>query len=129
MKHQIIISDRDERTLRSLLQDPQCANTAGAPNLERLTGELNRARIVPSSEMPEDVVSLGSTVELEDLDDGEVLSYTLTLPENADPGKGRISVLAPLGTGMLGFRVGDEFEWPVPDGTIRVRIRSLSRAT
>jgi regulator of nucleoside diphosphate kinase len=68
---------------------------------------------------------MNSTVELEDLEDGEILTYTLVFPENADIESGRISILAPLGMAMLGFKVGDEFEWPVPAGTLRVRVRRL----
>ncbi|HHY86488.1 MAG TPA: nucleoside diphosphate kinase regulator [Verrucomicrobia bacterium] len=121
MNHNIIISDTDARRLRDLLEK---APRNGADELlNRLAGELDRAHIVPQAELPEDVVALGSTVELEDLEDGEVMTYTLTLPGEADASAGRISVLAPLGTGMLGYRVGDEFEWPVPTGTVKMRIR------
>ncbi|HEU5122533.1 MAG TPA: nucleoside diphosphate kinase regulator [Verrucomicrobiae bacterium] len=125
MKQKIIISDRDERRIRSLLDTRRSANAAEAENLQRLAGELDRARILPPEEMPSDVVALGSTVELEDLEDNEISTYTLVLPHEADASQGRISVLAPLGTGMLGFREGDEFKWPVPTGTIKVRIRRL----
>lgn len=125
MKKKIIISSRDERRIRSLLDARRSANAAEAENLQRLAGELDRARILPTEEMPSDVVALGSTVELEDLDDSEISTYTLVLPHEADASQGRISVLAPLGTGMLGFRAGDEFKWPVPTGTIQVRIRRL----
>jgi regulator of nucleoside diphosphate kinase len=125
MNRKIIISDRDERQLRNLITNQAQANAADLVNLKHLTGELDRARILPADKMPADVVGLGSTVELEDLGDGEILTYTLTLPGDADASEGRISVLAPLGTGMLGYRVGDEFKWPVPTGTIRVRIRKM----
>jgi regulator of nucleoside diphosphate kinase len=125
MKQKIIISNRDERRIRSLLDTRRSANAAEAENLQRLAGELDRARILPTEEMPADVVALGSTVELEDLDDQEISTYTLVLPHEADASQGRVSVLAPLGTGMLGFRAGDEFKWPVPTGTIKVRIRRL----
>jgi regulator of nucleoside diphosphate kinase len=129
MKKKIIISDRDERTLRELLAKRQSFFAAEAMNLQRLTGELDRARIVPLEKLPADVVTLGSTVELEDVGDGEILTYTLTLPHEANVNEGRISILAPLGTGMLGYRVDDEFEWPVPTGKIRVRIRKLIAQT
>jgi regulator of nucleoside diphosphate kinase len=117
----IIVSDYDERRLRRLLEQP--AATVDFPNLQRLARELNRARVVPREAMPDDVVALGSTVELAFLDEGDVDTLTLALPHEANIGEGRISVLAPLGTGMLGFRVGDIFRWPVPAGTTRVQIR------
>jgi regulator of nucleoside diphosphate kinase len=119
----IIVSDYDERRLRRLLEQPVIA--ADSPNVQRLVQELDRADIIPVEEMPEDVVALGSTVELELLDDGDVSTFTLALPHEADISAGRISVLAPIGTGMLGFRVGDVFRWPVPGGSARLRIRRL----
>lgn len=119
----IIVSDYDERRLRRLLEQP--AALIDLPNVERLGRELNRARILSRGEMPDDVVALGSTVELEFLDDGDTATFTLALPHEADVSEGRISVLAPLGTGVLGFRVGDTFDWPVPGGTARVRIRRM----
>jgi regulator of nucleoside diphosphate kinase len=119
----IIVSNYDERRLRRLLDQP--AARADVENRQRLGQELNRARIIAREEMPADVVAVGSTVELEFLDDGEIQTFTLALPHEANISQGRISVLAPIGTGMLGFRVGDVFRWPVPGGTVRVRIRRL----
>lgn len=123
----IIVSDYDERRLRRLLDQP--AAPADYPNLQRLAHELNRARILPLEEMPEDVVALGSTVQVEMLDDGDIDTFTLVLPHEADIAKGRISVLAPIGTGMLGFSVGDVFRWPVPSGSVRVRIQRIVEHT
>lgn len=118
----ITISERDVARLRQLVQ---AGAPADADNLQRLNTELERARVVPETELPGDVVALNSTVELEDLEDGEVLTCTLVFPQQADAQAGRISILAPLGTALLGFKVGDEIEWPVPAGTLRVRVRRI----
>lgn len=118
----ITISDRDAVRLRLLaeLNDP-----TNAENIERLKTELERARIVPIAELPANVIAMNATVELEDLEDGEVMTYTLVFPENANIETKKISILAPLGMALLGFKVGDEIEWPVPAGKIRVRVRRL----
>lgn len=118
----VTISQRDAARLRRLIAACAPSNTE---HIERLKAELDRARIVPGPELPADVIAMNSTVELEDLEDGEILTYTLVFPENADINAGKISILAPLGMAMLGFRAGDEFEWPVPAGTLRVRVRRL----
>src|SRR5688572_8241867 len=118
----ITISERDALRLRQLVQTSDPSN---AENIQRLKAELERARIVPREDLPADVIAMNSTVELEDLEDGEILTYTLVLPENADIETGKISILAPLGMAMLGFKVGDEIEWPVPAGTLHVRVRRL----
>jgi len=118
----ITISERDAVRLRQLVQACAPSNTE---HIQRLKAELDRARIVPGPELPANVIAMNSTVELEDLEDGEILTYTLVFPENADIEAGKISILAPLGMAMLGFKAGDEFEWPVPAGTLHVRIRRL----
>ena len=118
----ITISERDALSLRQLVQ--ACA-PANAEHIQRLKAELDRAHIVPGPELPADVIAMNSTVELEDLEDGEILTYTLVFPEDAEIEAGKISILAPLGMAMLGFKAGDEFEWPVPAGTLRVRVRRV----
>jgi len=126
MSLNILITDRDARRLRPLVRAYKgVKGEVHAENLKRLELELDRAELVAEAEVPDDVITMNSTVELEDLGDGEVLTYTLVYPENADASKGRISILAPLGMAMLGYRVGDEIAWPVPGGTIHVLIRRL----
>jgi regulator of nucleoside diphosphate kinase len=121
----ISITEQDAVRLRRLLDSSLARKETDAESLKRLEHELDRAQIVTQSELPPDAIAMNSTVELEDLSDGEILTYTLVYPEQADAAGGRISILAPLGMAMLGYRVGDEFEWPVPGGTIRVRVRRL----
>jgi regulator of nucleoside diphosphate kinase len=125
MNEPIFITDRDARRLRPLIEARKASKGPEAENLERLAREIDRAQIVPETEVPPDVITMNSTVEVEDLSDGEVSTFTLVYPEEADVDQGRISILAPLGTAMLGFGVGAEVEWPVPSGTIRVRVRRL----
>ena len=120
-----LIGQRDESRLRRLIATVRPNNASLRESLVRLAAELDRARLLPDSEIPPDIVRLGSTVELEDLSDGEILTYTLVLPSEADASLGRISILAPLGTAMLGYGAGDDFRWPVPGGTLHARIRRV----
>jgi regulator of nucleoside diphosphate kinase len=123
MNPQLILSETDARRVRVLLSSPP--RGLEPEGLERLRREVENARIVPDNEVPEDVITVNSIVEIEDLEDGEVDTYTLVLPAEANPSQGKISLVAPLGMGMLGYREGDEFEWPVPGGTARYRVRKL----
>jgi regulator of nucleoside diphosphate kinase len=66
-----------------------------------------------------------SRAELVDLDTGETVVYTLVFPSQANIETGNISVLAPVGAAMLGYRVNDEFEWQVPDGVRRMRVKQI----
>ncbi len=116
-------SDHEQLRLRLAL--------AGSPTrphgvLTELRTELNRAVIVPDAEIPPNVVRIGSGVRVQDLNSGEIESYAVTLPEQADPAHGRISVLAPLGLAVLGYAAGDEFEWTMPGGNRRLRILSVT---
>lgn len=90
-----------------------------------LKKELERAEIVPPNEVPPDVITMNSRAQLLDLDTNERMELTLVFPAQADIEEGKISILAPLGTAMLGYRVGDEFEWAVPYGYRRVRITRI----
>jgi regulator of nucleoside diphosphate kinase len=123
MNQPIIVTQTDARQLRALLERKHVIETTLAESVSRLKSELEGAAIVPDAELPEDVIALNSKVELEDVANHELLTFTLVQPEHADFSEGRISVLAPIGMALLGYRVGDEIEWPVPDGTVRVRIR------
>ena len=66
-----------------------------------------------------------STVCLVDRDAGDELTYTLVFPEEANIREAKISIFAPIGTAMLGYRVGDTFEWRVPDGVVRLEVKEI----
>ncbi|TVP80879.1 MAG: hypothetical protein EA353_02720 [Puniceicoccaceae bacterium] len=93
----------------------------------RLRGELSRAIVLDESEVPDEAIGLGSHVETEDLETGEREAYTLTLPAQSDFDQGRLSILTPIGAGLLGYEEGDEIEWPTPGGIRRIRVLSVSR--
>ena len=90
-----------------------------------LEGELRRARVVPRSDVPSEVITMNSVVRLRDLDTDEVEEYELAYPAEADVAHNRISVLAPIGTAILGYRLGDVIEWPVPAGLRRLQVEEV----
>lgn len=90
-----------------------------------LRHELQRAERVESAAVPADVVTMGSTVRLRELDSDEWWTFTLCYPPDANIGENRISVLAPVGTAIIGCRVGDVVDWPVPEGSVRIRIEEV----
>ena len=96
-------------------------------NLDVLEAELDRALVMDAGRrMPSDVVTLDSRVLVWDLDSGEERLFTLVLPSKANVDEGRISVLAPLGMAVLGYRTGDEIEWDVPGGRRRLMVRRVN---
>jgi len=121
----IQITQSDFNKLQALLQDTSTLRPEDKKCHEALARELLRAQIKSSDEIPADVITLHSRARLLDLETHEVLELAIVLPEEIDVEAGRISILAPLGTGMLGYRKGDIFEWNVPGGQSRYRIEEV----
>jgi regulator of nucleoside diphosphate kinase len=68
---------------------------------------------------------MNSRVRVKDLNSGRVTTYQIVFPREADIAKNRISVLAPIGTGLLGYSAGATIEWQVPSGRRRFRILAV----
>jgi regulator of nucleoside diphosphate kinase len=113
----ILLTATDERRLTQLLQTK--AGELDPRALALLEDELARAKIVDSSEIPPNVVTMNSVVSFEDLETGERSDVTLVYPSATSGAKGRVSILAPIGAALLGLAVGDSIEWPVPSGRAR----------
>ena len=124
--HTIYITSADLEKLRDLIRSVQhTPEYRNSEYIKLLSGELERAQVVESHAVPADVITMNSEAVLRDVEDGEEMVYKLVFPENADPMEGRISILAPIGTAMLGFRVGDELEWDTPGGARKIRVEKI----
>jgi regulator of nucleoside diphosphate kinase len=121
----IFITQPDHQKLEALLSSEFAKVLGSAVDFDGLYSELQRAEIVGPDELPENVVAMNSTVALCDLDTGERETYTLVFPQRADIAEGRLSVLAPIGTAILGERVGADVTWRVPAGWRRLRIEEI----
>jgi len=121
----IHITDFDARRLQAVLARYEHLPASSHREVNRLRRELERARIVPSREVGEQVVTMNSVVVLRDLDSGQEFTCRLSFPDEADADAGRLSVLAPVGTAILGYREGSVIEWDVPKGTRRIRIEKV----
>ncbi|MCR6544056.1 nucleoside diphosphate kinase regulator [Dehalobacterium formicoaceticum] len=120
----ITIKDR-ERLLELINEEREFGKSRNKDHLHDLELELNRANIVPSDKIPEDSITMNSKVLLKDLDSGEETVYTLVYPENVDLMEHKISVLAPIGTAILGFREGDIVDWKIPAGIIKLKVEKI----
>jgi len=107
----LIISDYDYQRLLPLAEK---YNTSAA---EMLDDELGRAEIV--ADIPDDVVSMNSSVTFMDLDTGEKSTVSLVYPMDANIEQMKISILSPVGTALIGLRVGGKIDWPLPGGNIK----------
>ncbi len=121
----IYITDQDRRRLQDLIDIGRGQPNGHASYIDALEREVSRSCVVDSSCVPGDVVTMNSRIRLRDLDSDEIEVYTLVYPSKADPGENRISVLAPVGTAIVGSRVGDMIEWPVPSGIRRLFVEDV----
>ncbi|MBA7509865.1 Regulator of nucleoside diphosphate kinase [subsurface metagenome] len=116
----IYITDSDKKRLKQLIRDARVFGSEHEIYLKKLEGELNRGKVVKSKGIPKDVITMNSKVRLKDLATREEMIYSLVFPDSADPDQNKISILAPIGTALLGYKVGDVIEWKVP-----ARLRKL----
>lgn len=119
----IYVTAEDRKRLQLMLERPTATGDRG--DVRDLVVEIERATVVPAAEIPADVITMNSRAKLLDIDLGESLDYTLVYPDDADFAAGKISVLAPIGAAMLGYRAGDEIEWSVPAGVRRLRVEEV----
>jgi regulator of nucleoside diphosphate kinase len=121
----IIVTDRDFWPLSALVRARTADFTRDKEHIDRLEEELARSVPVPATEVPANVVTMHSRVHVRDLETGTTQTYTLVFPHQADLSSGRLSVLAPLGTALLGYREGDEIEWAMPGGLRRLHVERV----
>jgi regulator of nucleoside diphosphate kinase len=124
---QIVISEPNARVLRNLLRTRNAA-PHDQEHLQELRAELDRALVMESSQVSPTVVTLHAAVRVRDLESGQRQELTLVSPREADVSSGRISVLAPLGTALIGYRQGDVVERLMPGGLRRLLIEEVLQA-
>lgn len=111
----ITLTETDYKRLNALI--------AQMDNLEELENEVERARVI-SMDIPDDLVKMNSHFEYLNVTDNKVCEMTIVYPQEANSELRKISVTAPLGSALLGLRVGEEIDWTFPDGMVR-RLRVL----
>jgi len=124
-ERKIFITDTDRDRLEKLLLGTRHWSSRDKEHLQALEEELDKAQTVASKDIPGDVVTMRSQVRVKDLKSGADVDLSVVFPPEADSEQGKISVLAPVGTALLGYRVGDTVEWKVPGGVRRLRIERI----
>ena len=121
----IYITQFDKDRLERMLETYDEHEDADAKHLLALEEELRKCKVVLQEDIPPDVVTMNSRVRLRILDSGEEMICTLVFPTEADINRRKMSILAPVGTALIGYGVGDIVEWKVPAGLIRLRIEEV----
>ena len=113
---QLLLSKDDYSLLRSYLNGGFEKSAFDRRNAEDLKAELKKAKLVNKNDFPLDVVRLNSKVRIKADDKEEIMEFMLVTPDKANIKENRISVMAPIGTALLGFRKGQKVKWQVPAG-------------
>ncbi len=122
-KPKVILSELDAERLEKLLSTLPANAVPGKSELE---AEIARADIVDPKDMPPNVVTMNSKVKFRISSSDDEFSLTLVYPKDVDESGGTISILAPVGSALLGLSQGDEIEWPRPaGGVMKVRIEEI----
>ena len=121
-----VLTDQDAQRLGEVvLNQPSPRFGEATESLDALICKLGCAAVVESVSVPSDVITMDSSVQCRDVDSGERLVCTLSWPDHADADRGAVSVLAPVGTALLGARVGEVVLSRVPVGVRRLRVEKI----
>lgn len=117
----IIISIEDFQKIKSIITFNESRNT------DLLAEELDRANLVMADYLPTDVVSMNSKVKFADLETDKEQTVVLVYPEEANISENKISILSPIGSALIGLRIGQTIEWPLAEGRVkRIQVRALA---
>lgn len=113
----ILITEKDLLRIKHVLSFQK------SEDFENLELELDRAKIISDNIVPPDLVTMNSKVKFLNVQDNKEMTITIVYPSDANFAEGKISVLATLGSALIGLRVGQEINWMFPDGrtkTLRI---------
>jgi regulator of nucleoside diphosphate kinase len=123
----LVITDTDARRLRKMLEGTVDSSGFDRANRQILEEEIDKAVVVPSEQVPPNVVTMHSRVRIVDMRTGEQMVYQIVYPHEANYSERKISILAPIGTALLGYSAGAEIDWNVPSGSRRLWIAAVEQ--
>jgi len=123
-KRRIYMTVQDMSRLGHVLIDAVAAADDPEP-LQALEREIDEAEAVRREDIPQDVVTMNSHVRYTNLDTGETHEITLVFPGQEEGAPGRLSVLSPVGTALLGYKAGDKIHWKWRDTTLKLRVDAV----
>ena len=126
IKNKLVIRKDDYSLLISYLNNARRQSTFDRRNAEELTAELKKATLVNKNDFPRDVVGLNSKVRIKAEGKSEEMELTIVTPDRANIKEKKISILAPIGTALIGFRQGQKVKWKVPSGNKMFTILEVS---
>lgn len=124
-KKAIYITHHDLTRLRKLIHERSKGSRGEYGSVKELEDELSRGIVVAPKNIPENVITMNSRVLLKDLDSGRTETYWLVFPDKVNAVKNPVSILSPLGTAMIGYKVGEVFDWESPSGRKQMEVLDI----
>lgn len=122
---EIIMNSLDTTRIRQKIKQLRNGNGYSKNDLERLLGELNRAKVMEPSQIPGDVITMHSIVKVKYVDSNKEFTLQLVYPEEANINEKKISIFAPIGIALLGYKKGDVIDWSTPGGNVKIKIEDI----
>ena len=123
---EIYVYEDDVNAIKRLTSGNTGINGSNRKYFDQLLKEISRAKVIKNGqEQRKGLVRIGSTVEMVDEDTGEKTVFKLVLPGEADAEGEKVSVLAPIGTAVIGYSENDIIEWKVPLGIRRIKLNRV----
>ena len=123
MSTDIYITNIDRDRIKKILEKMSENSQAPDKSVDKLEGELSRAVVVDSQQVPRDVITMNSKALLQ-LND-ENIEVSLVYPDDADLSAMKLSIFSPIGTAILGYKEGNTVDWEVPSGTSKIHIKKI----
>lgn len=120
----LLLLDTDVEQIKRLLNDKALENNQYCRMLRE---EVLKGKIVAKEQLPANVITMHSKIKVLDLEDGDTSTYTLVYPWETDVDSGKISIFAPIGTALLGYRQNDIIDWKVPGGIAKFKILEVNQ--
>jgi regulator of nucleoside diphosphate kinase len=124
-KRKIYVTEQDKIKLTKLFSSTVGFRSRDLKTVKDLLSELERAVVIEEDNSAGNIVKMNSVVHIKDLDTGQEYEYTIVYPEFADSSQNKISILAPIGTALLGYKKGDTISWEVPKGKRKLKILNV----
>lgn len=125
MAKDIYITKADKAKLKEIIDAELKSSHMLDKSMKKLDEEINNAHVVDTDKIPRDVITMNSRVVLHLNDEDKDIEASLVYPEDADWSAGKLSILSPIGTAILGYREGDSVEWEVPSGKTEIKIKKV----
>lgn len=122
---EIVMNKLDYVRIQKAILDATQTRSLKASEADNLLRELKSAKIVEPAEIPANVVTMNSIVKISFLNTNKTVQFQIVYPQEANLKEHKISILSPIATALIGYKVGDEIEWIVPAGLTKVKIEEI----